>query len=102
MPRLSSPPGPCPLCGRPMLPGPSLNEHHLMPRRYGGRETVTMHRVCHGKIHAVLSEAELRDHYHTVESLRAHPELAAFIRWIARKPPEFIDGHAGGRGRRKR
>lgn len=85
-----------------MLPGPSLNEHHLMPRRYGGRETVTMHRVCHGKIHAVLTEAELRDHFHTVESLREHPDLSAFIQWIARKPPEFMDGHAGGRGRRKR
>ncbi|PWC35470.1 restriction endonuclease [Azospirillum sp. TSO22-1] len=105
MPRFSTPgdpAGPCPLCGRPMVPGPSLNEHHLTPRRYGGRETVTMHRVCHDKIHAVLTEAELRDRYNTLESLRAHPELAAFIRWLARKPPEFVDGHAGGRGKRRR
>ncbi|MBP2292070.1 HNH endonuclease [Azospirillum rugosum] len=93
---------PCPLCGRPMVPGPSLNEHHLVPRTYGGRATVTMHRICHAKIHAVLSEQELRDRYHTVESLRAHPEIASFLRWVARKPPEFMDGHASGRGKKKR
>ncbi|HYD64224.1 HNH endonuclease [Azospirillum sp.] len=92
---------PCPLCGRPLIPGPSVNEHHLLPRTYGGRETVTLHRICHDKIHAVLSEAELRDHFHTVERLRAHPEISAFLRWVARKPPEFVDGHASGRGKRR-
>ncbi|MGQ9369914.1 HNH endonuclease [Azospirillum sp. ST 5-10] len=92
----------CPLCGRPMVPGPSVNEHHTVPRRYGGRATVTMHRVCHDKIHAVLDEAELRDHYHTMERLRCHPEIATFLRWVARKPPEFVDGHHGGRGKRRR
>ncbi len=85
-----------------MVPGPSLNEHHLVPRTYGGRTTVTMHRICHAKIHAVLTEQDLRDHYHTVESLRTHSEIASFIRWVARKPPEFMDGHASGRGKKKR
>ncbi len=85
-----------------MVPGPSLNEHHLVPRTYGGRETVTVHRICHAKIHAVLSEQLLRDHYHTVESLRGHPDIASFLRWVARKPPEFMDRHDSGRGKRKR
>ena len=85
-----------------MVSGPSLNEHHLVPRTYGGRATVTLHRICHAKIHAALSEQELRDRYHTVASLRAHPEIASFLRWVARKPPEFTDGHATGRGKRKR
>lgn len=93
---------PCPLCGRPLVPGPSVNEHHLTPRTHGGRETVTLHRICHDKIHAVLSEAELRDHFHSIERLRAHPDIAAFLRWVARKPPAFVDGHASGRGKRKR
>lgn len=83
----------CPLCGRPMVAGASVNQHHLIPRTYGGRETVTMHRICHDKIHAVLSERDLRDAYHDFESLRAHPDLARFIRWVARKHPEFHDGH---------
>ncbi|MFS2009819.1 HNH endonuclease [Azospirillum sp. CT11-132] len=99
----AQPDGPaCPLCGRPMVPGASLNEHHLIPRTYGGRETVTMHRICHAKIHAVLTEQQLRDHYHEIDALRGHPDIAAFIRWVRRKPPEFIDGHATDRRRRKR
>ncbi len=88
---------PCPLCGRPLVPGPSVNEHHLVPRAYGGRETVTLHRICHDKIHAVLDEAALRHHHHTMDRLRAHPEIAAFIRWVASKPPEFVDGHHDAR-----
>jgi 5-methylcytosine-specific restriction endonuclease McrA len=94
-------PLPCPLCGRPMIAGPSLNEHHLIPRAYGGRDTVTLHRICHAKIHAVLSEQQLRDQYNDIASLRDHPDIALFIRWVARKPPEFIDGHATGRGRKR-
>ena len=84
-----------------MIPGPSVNEHHLVPRTYKGTETVRMHRVCHGKIHAVFSEKDPRDYYHTVARLRAHPEIQKFIRWVRKKHPEFDDGHAGGRGRRR-
>jgi len=87
----------CPLCGRPLVPGPSVNLHHLIPRTYKGTETVALHRICHSKIHSVLSEKELRDYYHTIEHLRSRPEIARFIRWVARKPPTFTDRHRGGR-----
>ncbi|HZH28153.1 MAG TPA: HNH endonuclease [Azospirillaceae bacterium] len=72
-----------------MIAGPSVEAHHLVPRTYGGKVTVDIHRVCHRKIHAELSERELRDLYHTVEALRAHPAISAFVKWVARKPPEF-------------
>ncbi|WP_114394751.1 HNH endonuclease signature motif containing protein [Oleisolibacter albus] len=81
--------GPCPLCGRPMRAGPSVEDHHLVPKSQGGTVTVPLHRVCHRKIHAELNERELRDRYATVEALRAHPAIADFIRWVANKPPEF-------------
>ncbi|HYD99513.1 MAG TPA: HNH endonuclease signature motif containing protein [Alphaproteobacteria bacterium] len=81
--------GACPLCGREMIAGPSVEEHHLVPRSEGGRETAALHRVCHRKIHAELDERELAQRYNTAEALRAHPAIAAFIRWVARKPPEF-------------
>jgi hypothetical protein len=58
-----------------------------------------MRRICHRKIHAVLSEKELRDYWHTAERLRAHPELRRFVRWLARKPPEFMDRHRPPRRR---
>lgn len=89
----------CPICGRPLVPGSSINAHHLIPRRYGGRETVTLHRICHDKIHAVLTEPELAKAYPTIDALRRHPEIAAFVRWVARKPAEFVDGHATGKRR---
>ncbi|TWB45069.1 HNH endonuclease signature motif containing protein [Nitrospirillum pindoramense] len=83
------PPGVCPLCDRPLVPGPSVELHHLVPRSEGGRVTVPLHRVCHRKIHAELTERELAVAYATVAALRAHPAIAAFIRWVANKPPEF-------------
>lgn len=29
--------GPCPLCGRPMIAGPSVDRHHWVPKSEGGR-----------------------------------------------------------------
>ena len=42
--------GPCPVCGRPLIEGPSVDRHHLVPRSQGGRDTwencVTACRRC--------------------------------------------------------
>ena len=81
--------GPCPLCGREMIAGPSVEAHHPVPKSRGGRVTVDLHRVCHRRIHAEFTEKELAERWHDMAALRAHPPLADFIRWIARKPPEF-------------
>lgn len=91
---------PCPLCGRPLVAGPSVDLHHLVPRSHGGREAFAVHRVCHHKIHATLAENELARGYHDWSSLRAHPEIAAFVRWLAGKPPEFYDRSRRPRRRR--
>jgi len=69
--------------------GVKTEAHHLLPRTFGGRETVALHPICHRKIHTTLSERQLRDRYHTLELLWAHPDIAAFLRWIAKKPPDF-------------
>ncbi len=90
---------PCPLCGRPLVPGPSVNAHHLVPRTFGGRVAEPVHRICHDKIHAVLDEKELRDRYSTWEALRAHPEIAGFVAWVRRKHPEFVDWNRSPRRR---
>lgn len=82
---------PCPLCGRPIAE--PANRHHLLPLSRGGKgtETILLHKICHDKIHSVLSEAELQRHYTTIEALRGHEEIARFIRWVRNKPPEFYD-----------
>lgn len=85
------PVGECPLCGRPLFEGPSINEHHLLPKTYKGKETVLIHKICHSKIHSVFTERELYDHYHTPERLLSHPEIEKFVKWVRKKDPEFMD-----------
>ena len=83
----------CPLCHREMKRGKSVDEHHLVPRMYGGTKKFFVHRVCHTKIHSVFSEAELAQIYNTFELLRAQPEIRAFIRWIRKHDPDFTTKH---------
>jgi hypothetical protein len=81
--------GPCPICGRPMVEGGSVDRHHLVPRSRGGRETVCLHRICHRKLHALWSEVELAKLFHDVETIRAHPEIRRFVAWLRNKPATF-------------
>jgi hypothetical protein len=78
----------CPLCGR-VLGSVNIDRHHLVPKTFKGKEQFAIHRICHRKIHSVLTERELFKTYHTWETLRAHPDIQTFIAWVARKPPEF-------------
>lgn len=95
----------CPLCGRP-IPGDARQSlHHLTPVLKGGRRgpTARLHQICHNEIHSVLTEAELARDYATIEALRAHPQIARFIAWVAEKPPRFHSKTVGNhRKRRKR
>lgn len=87
----AAPPACCGLCGRPLPQDASVDLHHLVPRSRGGRETTLIHRICHQKIHSVLTERELAERYNTFEALRAHPEIARFVAWLRGKPPSFYD-----------
>lgn len=80
----------CPLCGR-EIPADQRDEHHLVPRLKGGKETTALHRICHRQIHALFSEAELARSYATVEALLEHPEVQKFVAWVSTKPPGFAD-----------
>lgn len=48
-----------------------------------------VHPICHRKIHSVLTERELARSYSTPEALRAHPEIARFVNWVRKRPPDF-------------
>jgi hypothetical protein len=82
----------CPLCLRPIPPDVPQSLHHLIPRAKGGKRgaVVLLHDLCHKEIHASLSGGELARRYNTPEALRAHPRLARFIDWVARRPPGFM------------
>ena len=89
----------CPLCGRPIPPNVPQSRHHLVPKLRGGKggPTVLLHAICHKEIHAALSEAELARDYNTIEALKAHPRLAKFIAWVAKRPAGFVSKVPGRR-----
>ena len=56
----------CPLCGRVLEPGASVDEHHLVPKSKGGKVKSLIHRICHRKIHEKLGSDT---NYHDAASL---------------------------------
>lgn len=74
-----------------MLPGPSVDEHHWVPRCEGGRVTSAIHRVCHRALHARFTERELATIYSTPDAARADPEMARFVAWVRKRPPDYMD-----------
>ena len=80
----------CPLCNR-AIPKSQRDEHHLIPKSRGGRQTKVLHRICHRQIHALFNETELARRLNSVESLRASEELQPFIKWVRSKPDEFYE-----------
>ena len=83
----------CELCKRELVPGPTIDEHHLIPRLKGGKNgpKVTIHKVCHRFIHATFTEAELARTYNTIEKLLEHDAVQKFVKWVAKKPAMFYD-----------
>jgi hypothetical protein len=86
----------CSLCGRTVS---STNRHHLIPRtthngktvknKFSTEEkhiTVDFCRDCHRMVHAIISERNLVKHYHTIESLQEHPEIANYLQWVRTRP----------------
>lgn len=85
-----------------MIDGPSVDEHHLIPRTFKGKEKIIIHKICHRKIHASISERELKRYYHTVERLIEHEEIIKFIKWVRNKDPEYYSGSKETQKRKRR
>lgn len=92
----------CPLCLRPIPPDARQSLHHLIPKLKGGKggPVVLLHQICHNEIHATLTEAELARDYATPQALRAHPRLAKFVKWVAKRPAGFHSKTPGPRRKR--
>lgn len=80
----------CPLCDR-AIPKSQRDEHHLIPKSHGGRDTAVLHRICHRQIHAIFTETELARQYSTIEQLKLQAEIVGFIEWVRLKPDDFFE-----------
>lgn len=101
----------CQLCGR---AGAELTRHHLIPRtRHGNKRSrrrfaletmrsriLWLCRPCHKQIHALFTEKELAEQYHSREALLKHEEVQRFVAWIGNKPAGFVPATALRRRRR--
>lgn len=83
----------CPICKRELIPGKSIDEHHLIPKTFKGKETILMHKICHQKLHATFTEREMYQFYNTIEALLSHPEIQKFVKWVRKKHPEYYDSN---------
>ncbi|MBI4863026.1 MAG: hypothetical protein HY815_22595 [Candidatus Riflebacteria bacterium] len=76
------------MCGR----RAETTEHHLVPRSRRRKApetfgpTARLCRDCHRKVHATFDNRELTFDLDSVEKLRARPEIAAYLRWIRKRP----------------
>jgi hypothetical protein len=83
-----------------MIAGPSVDRHHWVPKSEGGRASEQLHKVCHRMIHRVFDERALANEFADPEAVRAHPEIARFVAWVRRQPPEYLDWPKEPRKRR--
>ena len=77
----------CPLCNRNAV---YSNRNHFLPRSKGGKETTEICIPCHNTIHDIFTNNELRDVYNTPEALKDNERFQKYLKWIAKKPPEFL------------
>jgi hypothetical protein len=90
----------CPICDRPL--DENFNEHHLIPRTFKGTEVVNVHRICHNQLHALWSEREMLNYYHTVERMLSDERLQKFVAWVKKKPIDFYQKTKDSNERKKR
>ncbi len=87
----------CELCERWMKAG--TTRHHLIPvtchknkwfqknfTRAQMQTTINLCRDCHSAVHRFIpKEKELGKHYHSLDRLRIHEQLAGFVRWVSKQ-----------------
>ena len=72
----------CALCGRQVR---QTSKHHLVPKSEGGREVVELCQACHKTLHSFFTNETLLKELHTLDSLRAEPEIARYLAWVRKQ-----------------
>jgi len=97
----------CALCRRVVPDGriddpQVVQEHHLRPEERATSPTVMLCRPCHDQVHALFTNAELRETYDTVEALRAADRTRGYLDWIRGTEKLDIDVATSDRVRDRR
>jgi 5-methylcytosine-specific restriction protein A len=72
----------CALCEREVR---EVTKHHLVPKSEGGREVVELCHACHKTLHSFFTNETLLKELHTIENLRAEPEIARYLAWVRKQ-----------------
>lgn len=91
------------MCKRDLIKGPSVNEHHFIPKSKGGKaeDKILIHRSCHDFLHKRFTENELARVYNTPEKCLEDEDVIKYMKWIQKKDPEFIDSIKTSNKKRK-
>lgn len=84
------------------MPQGSFNEHHLVPATFKGKEKITIHKICHSKLHSAITEREMEHYYHTIERLLEHEEIQKFIKWVKKQPDDFYSKNKETKERKRK
>jgi len=79
----------CSICGRQLAEPSDL--HHVIPKTFGGKQLIRLHRICHQKLHTVFSERELLHFNGDLTPMLEHEQVRTFIAWVRKKDPSFYD-----------
>jgi 5-methylcytosine-specific restriction protein A len=94
----------CPLCERD-CPEERMQRHHLQTRRKDRFDIELVCSDCHRSIHALFTQAELRNEaldLHTIEGLLANEQFARHVAFIRRADPGGRVQTKNSRSRRRR
>ena len=66
----------------------NMTRHHVVPKSRGGNEIEEICKTCHRQVHALFGNKELAGALHSLEELRAHPEMIKYIAWVRKQNPD--------------
>ena len=98
---MSNEPEPCALCGRygDALP---MERHHLVPEHRKESPVVMVCSPCHDQLHALFTNEELIEEYHTAQKLREADRMQSYLDWIRTTNKTSIDVRTSNDVRRRR
>lgn len=78
----------CDLCERTVE---ILTRHHLIPKsiKRKHRGTISVCLSCKDTIH-IIPNKDLDNHYNTLETLKAAPELTTYMKWIKKQKRDRV------------